>query len=248
LLVLLLGLCVSHVVALGLYYGERRQALATAGGRFAAERIAAAVRMVDETPQPARPALVRSLWRPRLTLTWTRTSVVREEGPYWRTRLIRGALGDALGDLGGRDMRIAYRDVATGSFLERDHPWAAMREHLQRMTEHGMGPPPRHLRRMMEVWRRGAVLAVSVRLNDGSWLNFASPTLRIEPFWASEFFLAFLAMTVVVLVLTVWAVRRATQPLALFARAAERLGRDVNAPALAEEGPSEVISGRRSRG
>ena len=37
-----------------------------------------------------------------------------------------------------------------------------------------------------------------------------------------------------------WAVHRATQPLALFAAAAERLGRDVDAPPLPTRGPLEV--------
>ncbi len=47
-------------------------------------------------------------------------------------------------------------------------------------------------------------------------------------------------MALVVTVLSVWAVRRSTAPLALFAWAAERLGRDVNAPDLPEDGPREV--------
>ncbi|MBT3305280.1 MAG: HAMP domain-containing protein [Alphaproteobacteria bacterium] len=47
-------------------------------------------------------------------------------------------------------------------------------------------------------------------------------------------------MTVVVVVLSVWATRRATRPLARFADAAERLGLDVNAPPVDEDGPREV--------
>ena len=38
----------------------------------------------------------------------------------------------------------------------------------------------------------------------------------------------------------VWAVRRSTKPLGRFARAAERLGLDVNAPPMDEAGPREV--------
>src|SRR5208282_2783016 len=40
--------------------------------------------------------------------------------------------------------------------------------------------------------------------------------------------------------LTLWAVRRLIRPVATLAAAAERLGRDVNAPPLPENGPSEV--------
>jgi signal transduction histidine kinase len=42
--------------------------------------------------------------------------------------------------------------------------------------------------------------------------------------------------------LTLWTVRRLTAPVRTLARAAEALGRDVNAPPLPEDGPSEVAT------
>ncbi|QLH40940.1 MAG: ATP-binding protein [Defluviicoccus sp.] len=53
-------------------------------------------------------------------------------------------------------------------------------------------------------------------------------------------FFILVASTVVVLAASVWAVRRATKPLGMFGEAAERLGRDVNAPPLVGSGPLEV--------
>jgi signal transduction histidine kinase len=53
--------------------------------------------------------------------------------------------------------------------------------------------------------------------------------------------LAFVLMTVAAAVLSFWAVQRLTRPVSLLAEAAERLGRDVNAPPLPETGPDEVI-------
>jgi hypothetical protein len=41
--------------------------------------------------------------------------------------------------------------------------------------------------------------------------------------------------------LAVWAARRVTVPLGRFAQAAGRLGTDVNAPPIAEAGPSEIV-------
>ncbi len=83
-------------------------------------------------------------------------------------------------------------------------------------------------------------LEVSVRLPDEAWLNVR---LRLRPvrFWHSPTFLAaFVLMTFAAGLLAVWAVRRLTGPVATLAAAAERLGRDVNAPPLPETGPSEV--------
>ena len=69
---------------------------------------------------------------------------------------------------------------------------------------------------------------------------------QVGSIWRSQFFVAFFVMAVVVSVLSVWAVRRSTAPLALFAWAAERLGRDVNAPDLPEDGPREVHRAARA--
>jgi len=46
--------------------------------------------------------------------------------------------------------------------------------------------------------------------------------------------------------LTVWAVRRLMRPVGVLAEAAERLGRDVNAPPLAEDGPTETATAARA--
>jgi hypothetical protein len=49
-------------------------------------------------------------------------------------------------------------------------------------------------------------------------------------------------MTAAAALLTLWAVRRLTAPVSTLARAAEALGRDVNAPPLPEDGPLEVAT------
>jgi signal transduction histidine kinase len=53
-------------------------------------------------------------------------------------------------------------------------------------------------------------------------------------------------MTLAAALLILWAVARLTRPVRLLAGAAERLGRDVNAPPLPEAGPSEVATAARA--
>ena len=48
------------------------------------------------------------------------------------------------------------------------------------------------------------------------------------------------SMAVIVVVATVWAVRRVTTPLRVLVQAAEQLGRNVNAPPLLEVGTTEM--------
>ena len=63
-----------------------------------------------------------------------------------------------------------------------------------------------------------------------------------RPWHSPTFLAAFLLMTVAAAGLTLWAVRRLTAPVRTLAAAAEALGRDVNAPPLPEDGPTEVAT------
>ncbi len=89
-------------------------------------------------------------------------------------------------------------------------------------------------------------VAVGLRLAGGQWLDigFALPPLR--PWHSRTFLAAFVLMTIAAALLSVWAVRRLTAPVATLAGAAERLGRDVAAPPLPEDGPTEVAAAARA--
>jgi len=81
---------------------------------------------------------------------------------------------------------------------------------------------------------------VALRLPDGPWLVVRAESPRPRVFHSPTFLGAFLLMTVTAALLTIWAVRRLTRPVRTLAAAAEALGRDVNAPPLPEDGPTEV--------
>src|SRR5271166_1306147 len=86
-------------------------------------------------------------------------------------------------------------------------------------------------------WHR---VVIGMRLPDGEWLNVTAQLEPLRPWHSPTFLGAFVLMTAVAGVLTLWAVRRLTAPVATLAEAAEALGRDVNAPPLPENGPTEV--------
>jgi signal transduction histidine kinase len=75
---------------------------------------------------------------------------------------------------------------------------------------------------------------------DGDWLNMTIPVEPLSALHSPTFLAAFLLMTIAAAALTLWAVRRLTNPVRTLAAAAEALGRDVNAPPLPEDGPTEV--------
>ena len=81
---------------------------------------------------------------------------------------------------------------------------------------------------------------IGLRLPDGRWVNITLPMQPARWLLSGDFLAAFVLMTAAAAALTLWAVRRLTVPVATLAAAAERLGRDVNAPPLPEDGPQEV--------
>ncbi len=122
--------------------------------------------------------------------------------------------------------------------------------HLVRLfrVEALMAGPPRL--RPREVVASGAPrpgqMLLSVRFQDGPWMNLRIELPPPRPWHSETFLVAFLLMTLAAAALTIWAVRRLTRPVAALAAAADRLGRDVNAPPLPEDGPREVATAARA--
>lgn len=84
--------------------------------------------------------------------------------------------------------------------------------------------------------------AASLRLPDGPWLNLRVQVPPPRPWHSETFLIAFLVMTITAAALILWAVRRLILPIRALAEAADRLGRDVNAPPLPERGPTEIAT------
>ena len=92
----------------------------------------------------------------------------------------------------------------------------------------------------------GAVLRTQVQLRDGHWARFDSelPQSAVGLPWRLALTLGVLLAAV--LLLSFVAVRWVTRPLHVLADAAEALGRDINAPPLREEGPTEIAQAARA--
>jgi signal transduction histidine kinase len=104
-----------------------------------------------------------------------------------------------------------------------------------------MGVPHWHGLRIQNDHHHGQVI-VGLHMPEGQWLNMSVPVEPVRPWHSPTFLAAFLLMTAAAAGLTLWAVRRLTAPVRTLAAAAEALGRDVNAPPLPEDGPSEVAT------
>lgn len=232
-LVMLAGILVSNVVAFAVFVGERREALSGVRGELLADRVSDAARLLEESPPEERRRLLRSLRGPGLRAFWSDRPLAEAGEADGRARRVLDALRDELAD-DDEDGERGHAAVPREVRVRRGPP----PEPVGRGPGRRFGPP--HHRSPHEA------LVGSVRLADGTWLNFSAPLAGPPAFWASGYFVFLLATTAAVIVISVWAVRQASRPLSGFARAADRLGLDVEAPPVAEEGPGEVRSAARA--
>ena len=134
--------------------------------------------------------------------------------------------------------------------LVSDAPWDApppAPDEVQRLIRpylmfDGLPPELRPVRaEVLGDFARGE-LAVALGCPDGRWLVLHQRLEDTHPWHSRNFMVAFLGMTLTAAALSLWAVRRLTEPLRTLAAAAERLGRDVRSPPLPQTGSSEVAA------
>jgi two-component system, OmpR family, sensor kinase len=111
------------------------------------------------------------------------------------------------------------------------------------------GPPPRPMRRSQMPPPHAAPeqtvlfgsFQAAVHMKDGRWLEAEPRRQLIDP-WAQRVLLVLAAAALAVTPLAWWFAHRIAAPIAAFARAAEQLGRDPDAPPLNVRGSTEVAA------
>ncbi|MFO1128553.1 MAG: ATP-binding protein [Rhodospirillales bacterium] len=272
-LVLIAAVVVSNLVGLLVYTGDRFDLVTSARGRELAERIAGAVQVLDQADADERRSLVRAMRQPGLRLFWSQQPVAAADAHGLAVGLMRTALLDELGAEWGDRLRLTMgpfpppgpRRGPPGPFAAGGG--AATRPGVHTGLDPTAGPPAGDGGGWPEppdppfVQGGGDRLGLegpsgrrpvdeafygSVRLADATWLNFIAAATAFRPFWTTPFFFIVVGTTVAVALVSFWAVRRAARPLSMFADAAVRLGRDVDAPPLDPEGPREVERAARA--
>ncbi|GBR37346.1 two component sensor histidine kinase [Neoasaia chiangmaiensis NBRC 101099] len=134
-------------------------------------------------------------------------------------------------------------DPDAGRRFEPPHdPRMNLAEELPPILHVAMLPPRLYPRRIIIGHPpQSRFYAISLLLPDEKcWLIVTFREQRASPFDSPTFLIAFLLMTVSGGALILWGTQRLISPVATLAQAAESLGRDVNAPPLPENGPTEI--------
>ncbi|SEH30446.1 sensor histidine kinase [Magnetospirillum fulvum] len=251
-LVLVLALLLSVATAVMLFESQRQEALEAIGGRNAAERVGGLVAIAEQTDPDRRHGTLRRLDTPRFRVGWGTRPVVENDESFGLAAFVRDTLQTGLE---GREIRVSSRPGPvggpdTGMFgrggraRDDDRPPQEAEPFPPPGEGPSFAPPGAESLRPPSLNRPhhmiGPALRISVRLDDGSWLNVLAPLDPGVSLWRPRFVAPLLLGLVLVTLAALVAVRKATLPFAVFAAAAERLGVDVGAPPLAVTGPREV--------
>lgn len=249
LLLLLAGLVVSHVIGSFIYSLDRESAVRAVGGLATAQRIANVSRLVEDMPADWRDRLVAGLSDRSLTVTLAANPPL--------TASDAGPVADVIRDYLIRQLRLPPGREPMVSVDEAEGPPFARYGRPPHHAEFGREPGMmrgRMMRERDEDERRGRdrdrdrrppmmralSLEVAVPLADGRWLSFATNLPSSNTGFSYQYLISMLVMALFIVAISIWAVRRMTAPLATVAQAADRLGRDVNAPPLVESGTVEM--------
>ena len=147
-------------------------------------------------------------------------------------------IADRQENLGLRNIQVDYIDAPLELPLDADVIDTLLSDDAQELRG--------TLRQALGQQLAGPTFVISLQLPDSTWLNFAAVDQATVPAWSHQSVALIAAMLIAIIALSVLGIRRLTAPLGTLAQAAERLGRDVNAPPLAERGASDVRKALRA--
>lgn len=175
-------------------------------------RLVTLVSIVEGMPRAERTMVTTAFTDPFVSVRWTADPPEMRRYRGREGRRLERRFSELLAPLGIETV-IAGREVsADGEALQTDDRVRDMSQPLQ----------------------------VAISLTDGSWLLLTGKPPAQEPIWLLRILLVAAILIGGLGALAFWVSRRVIAPLGTFAAAAARFGRDVGAPALDEDGPTEI--------
>ncbi|VAW11926.1 Sensor histidine kinase [hydrothermal vent metagenome] len=214
---LVVGLAVTHLVSNLFYATDRESALLTAGGGSVIQWVATTGAFADAVAPDEWSKVIAASNSADRFVTITDDPVVDiSTGTDWRGAALQRELGRHVPAERLENYRIAFA------------PTRIVPQALSYWATQGGSETPKEL------------ILVSLRLNSDKWLNVATPVQAPPQFFSKRLWLSMAVMLIAVTLISVLIVRRMTEPLKHLSQAAEKLGTDVQGPAIPETGPQEV--------
>ena len=216
LIVLLVGLTLSHIASTYFLANDRHDSVIATSEWLCADHIAVITHLLNRVSAEKRSILVREIRGGIAEISVSdRPKVADQPAEEAGWARIQTALTPYFALIGPSRLHVAH-------------------DHSTSETERGLWA------NVLTGFPQDQAMQVSFQLDDGGWVNFEMAMVRDASWWSPHAALSTLAMMVGVLVFGTLATGWIARPLATFAAAADRLGRDVKAPRLPEGGPREV--------
>jgi signal transduction histidine kinase len=225
-LILVAGLLTAQVASLWLHRGEQESVLSRARSQRAVERIAEAIKVLEATAPDQRASALAALDTEDFRVAAVPMSEVS-------MGVAPGHLADEIARQLGteREMYLAGpMRHGPGYMGGRPGGRPGMRE-MQPPGPFGPG-----IGRMGEGMMRG----VDIRLGDGQWVRVSFSPEPARSVLPGGIMTHLLLTVVAIIVVSLIAVRLATQPLQHLAEAADAFGQNLESPPLPETGPAET--------
>jgi signal transduction histidine kinase len=219
---LVLTLLVAQMVSFALFAGERVSAFYLSYREEMIDRLAALVDLLEETPPDLSDRLLATMNSPVFRAAIEPNSSLEASSAGMGE--LRGEIAEAL-----HKRRDDVRLSAWGRDWRDHHGWGRDKDGSdaedEEDDERDRRPPH---------W-----IGLSVRLDDGRWLNAAAARPPVPPL-GGAFLASFVISAVAVALVGAFGVRWASRPLRDLAGAADRLGRGESFVPLPETGPQET--------
>jgi len=226
-------LTLAEMLSLGYRHLDRTDALTALETVRIADRIAVVASLVEKTPPQDRSELIRTFQGSDLPATLSAEPwLTAAKSDNKETLLLRDLLRRVMPHSVATDIAVGY--LPSEGLL----PTEAEAELAMRWRQAGSFPEP--IEHVIDALAAEPTFLVSVRLSDGSWLNLLAAYVDDIEFWPFRTIIILTVAVIAIAVLSIWAIARLTAPFQTFAKAAMRLGTDVNARPIAEQGPADV--------
>lgn len=267
LVLLLAAVLAAQAASLVIFAQSRRAAIDAAAREQVLGRMAALVRLIEDSPAEQRPRILAASGSSHLIYSIGPAPLVADDVGTALDGLPQAQLGAIFGE--SRDVRATFAEDGLPDTL--GHSGGGRRFGRLDGDDDDAMPQPAGAGRMAGEagmgWRfamgahpfragggpfgpgglrgRQPAIAVSVRLADGAWLN--SETLLPPPVLLAWTTLVSTLLTALAIAIAVaFSVRRITRPLRELAVASDRLGRGESVEALSERGPEEIAAASRA--
>ncbi len=231
-LVLVIGLIMAQVIGSVILLRDRQNLVQYNLGRHLVDQVTSVVRLIEESRPEDRERIIQVFDSPEFRVLLSDTPRPLEENavsPAWLTSKLRRRLP-------------ASKKVVVSIVPMSESQGYHRTERYQRQIER----PQRDSRlRKMRILRHAGFLA-QVQLQSGEWLIFHRPVPSDIQSRHTKLLTYLVILVISIALLSFIAVRYVTRPLALLAKAADDLGRDIQSPPLQEKGSAEVRRAARA--